>query len=303
MINGKLTPVVSSACKSSYVYLLNPSNGRPIYPIKQVAMSSLPGYTAAGAALNNASPTQPEPSGGEAGMLAHCPTAAMAEVSLPSDYPTGPDGHSVVNSCDYVAANGSNWLLKPYYTSNGIDYPRASFDPQLDYQFFCATTSIMIEENQSPVSYKTTIINSGRVTTAPAGESGTVTALNVANNTVAWQRNLIADQDGNCYSGTLTTASGLLFYATKGRTDGTNSTFRAEGINPGGWLYAVNAVTGNTLWKYQNPSGDLIEAPPVTYMYGGKQYIAEYMECPLAVSGPFPGGGCSSHDQLMVFTT
>ena len=265
-------------------------------------LSSLPGFTSAGERLNNSAVTQPEPSGGEAQIISHCPTAAEANASLPGDYPVGPDGLPVVLSCDYVPPNAADWLLVPYYTSNGIDYPRASFDPQLDYQYWCATTSLMIERNTSPSDYHLMIVNSGRVTTDPTGQTGTVTALNDANNTVAWQRKLYANQDGNCYSGTLTTSSGLLFYATKGRTDGTNTTFRPQGINPGGILYAADAKTGNIVWKIQNPYGDLIEAPPITYMYNGKQYIAEYFECPLTTDGPnFPA--CSSHDQLMVFTT
>jgi outer membrane protein assembly factor BamB len=92
----------------------------------------------------------------------------------------------------------------------------------------------------------------------------------------------------------------VLFYATKGRTDGDNPTFRNQGINPGGILYAVNAKTGDILWQYQNPYGDLIEAPPVTYSLNGKQYLAEFFECPLATNGAFKG--CSSHDRLMVFS-
>jgi glucose dehydrogenase len=297
MIGGKLTAVVSHACKDSYVFQFNPANGRAINPITQVQMSTLPGYTQAGATLNTAWPSQPEATGGSAQMIDHCPSADRANASLPGDYPTGPDGTPTVLSCDYVAPNATNWLFKPYYTSNGINYPRASFDPKLDLQFFCATTSVMIEKNQGQ-SNKTTIINSGRVSLL--GESGTVSALNMSNNTLAWQTKLQANQDGNCYSGTMTTASGLLFYATKGRTDGDNPTFMKQGINPGGILYAVDAATGKVLWKQQNPYGDLIEAPPITYMFGGKQYVAEYFECPLATNGPFPG--CSSHDRLMVYS-
>jgi glucose dehydrogenase len=192
MVRGKLTPVIATACKDSYVFQLNPANGQAVWPYKQVAMSTLPGYTQAGATLNQASPTQPEPSGGSAQMIDHCPSAQRANDSLPGDYPTGPDGTPTVLSCDYVAPNATNWLFKPYYTSNGINYPRASFDPQLDYQFYCATTSVMIEKNQGQTS-KTTIINSGRVSLL--GQSGTVSALNLNDNSLVWQRKLQANQD------------------------------------------------------------------------------------------------------------
>ncbi len=94
MVGGKLTPVVSAACKSAYVYLLSPSNGHPIYPIPQVAMSTQPGYTAAGAALNSTAATQPEPTGGEGQMIDHCPTAANASSPAPGRLPDRAGRHA-----------------------------------------------------------------------------------------------------------------------------------------------------------------------------------------------------------------
>ena len=81
--------------------------------------STLPGYTAAGEALNNAYPTQPRPVGAQGQLIEHCPSLAFAKEQFPF-YPTGPDGKPIVLSCDMVASNADNWLVKPYFISNGV---------------------------------------------------------------------------------------------------------------------------------------------------------------------------------------
>jgi len=39
-----------------------------------------------------------------------------------------------------------------------------------------------------------------------------------------------------------------------------------------GYFIALDAKTGKVLWKFQTGGG--LSAPPVSYMYEGKQYIA-----------------------------
>ena len=53
----------------------------------------------------------------------------------------------------------------------------------------------------------------------------------------------------------MTTAGGLVFYG-----------------NPYGELKAVDASDGNILWRFQVGTG--INQSPITYMVGGKQYVA-----------------------------
>ena len=169
-----------------------------------------------------------------------------------------------------------------------------------------ATASLMIEKNNSATDYHTTIINSGRVNYT--GRVGTVTAINLSNNTVAWQKWLTADT-GNAYTGSMSTAGGLLFYGTKGQTSGAGTgrnpdytALRNSGGTVGGQLWAVDPKTGRVIWSFQNPHGDLVEAPPMTYMYKGKQYIAEFMECPVGTGTQGKYTLCNSHDHLVVFS-
>src|SRR5581483_9005980 len=83
------------------------------------------------------------------------------------------------------------------------------------------------------------------------GYSGRILAQNVLTNKTIWAD----DQPDWCYSGTLTTASGLLFV---GHNDGS--------------LAAYDASTGKQLWRGQTfPSS--ADAPAITYSVNGKQYV------------------------------
>jgi glucose dehydrogenase len=57
------------------------------------------------------------------------------------------------------------------------------------------------------------------------------------------------------YSGALTTEGDLVFYGTLD-----------------GWFRAVDENTGKILYQFHTPSG--IIGNPITYMHGGKQYVA-----------------------------
>ncbi|GJE29362.1 Methanol dehydrogenase [cytochrome c] subunit 1 [Methylobacterium organophilum] len=57
------------------------------------------------------------------------------------------------------------------------------------------------------------------------------------------------------WSGTLATAGGVVFYGTLE-----------------GWLKAVDAGTGKELYRFKTPSG--IVGNPMTFLHGGKQYVA-----------------------------
>jgi alcohol dehydrogenase (cytochrome c) len=80
---------------------------------------------------------------------------------------------------------------------------------------------------------------------------GNVTAVNIDTGKIAWQQKTEQPMIG----GALATAGGLVF--------------AGEG---NGLLKAYDAQTGKVLWQFQCGAG--VNAPPVSYMVGGKQYIA-----------------------------
>ncbi|MES1257367.1 MAG: PQQ-binding-like beta-propeller repeat protein [Acidobacteriota bacterium] len=79
-------------------------------------------------------------------------------------------------------------------------------------------------------------------------------AIDIETGKVVWETLQIGPPESN-YSGVLSTAGGLVFY---GET--------------GGSFAAVDAKDGRTLWHFN--TGQQWKASPITYMAGGKQYVA-----------------------------
>jgi len=94
-----------------------------------------------------------------------------------------------------------------------------------------------------------------RMYPGPGGYQGELVAWDVANNRKAWG---VRDDKFPIYSGVLATAGDVVFYGTMD-----------------GWFKAIDARTGNELWKFHTASG--IVGNPITYLGpDGKQYVAIY---------------------------
>lgn len=289
-VNGAAVPAIAYACKSGYVYILNRNNGKPIFPIPEVPVPDPDGGV--GAALNNTWPTQPEPTGAEADVVPHCPTAAEVKNVLPG-FPKAPNGTPYLLTCPYAPTDANHYTAwGPYFAFGGTDYPPMSYDPQTNDLYVCANVTFQSMENTSPTSSTTTYLTGGGWTTS--GESGTVSAINVSNNTMSWQKKYQASNNGACYSGVLTTAGGLAFVSSRGQTSGVPKPF-------GGSFYAYDAKTGKQLFSYRNSS--LIEAPAITYSVDGTQYVAVVMTGGTSTV-QLPGFGAlttATKDKLTVF--
>ncbi|HZS50264.1 MAG TPA: PQQ-binding-like beta-propeller repeat protein [Bryobacterales bacterium] len=79
-------------------------------------------------------------------------------------------------------------------------------------------------------------------------------AIDIETGKIAWEIPQVGPPEAN-YSGVLSTAGGLVFY---GET--------------GGGFAAVEAKSGKTLWHFE--TGQQWRASPMTYMAGGRQYVA-----------------------------
>ena len=82
-------------------------------------------------------------------------------------------------------------------------------------------------------------------------EKHSVVAVDVATGNTKWRNELATSASG----GMLATASDLLFYG-----------------DSAGYLVVVDGRTGKALWHFQTGAG--INAPPITYEFEGKQYVA-----------------------------
>ena len=133
------------------------------------------------------------------------------------------------------AAGGANWPPSAYSPQTGWVYVPASD----------ASTHYQLEKNAdgkdvTVLSFKT-----------DGKRAGTLSAINPDDGKIQWQMK----SDLPVMSGALATAGGLVF----------------SGESNGDFI-ALDAKSGKRLWRFATGAG--VNAPPVTYRVGGRQYVA-----------------------------
>ncbi|MCC6585237.1 MAG: PQQ-dependent dehydrogenase, methanol/ethanol family [Bryobacterales bacterium] len=134
----------------------------------------------------------------------------------------------------------------------GHNWQATTYSPKADLYYFNTTDGCQLyfkygQEYVDGLWYQAS-------TVAPIPEepsSGSIVALKPNSGDVAWKFELTSGPS----SGLLSTAGGLVF-----------------GGDREGYLFALDAATGKALWRHQ--TGGVIIAPPITYDFGGRQYIA-----------------------------
>ncbi|MFL5613150.1 MAG: PQQ-dependent dehydrogenase, methanol/ethanol family [Gemmatimonadaceae bacterium] len=106
----------------------------------------------------------------------------------------------------------------------------------------------------------------------PGGKRGRFDAWDPVGQHLVWS----IEEDLPVWSGALVTAGDVAFYGTMD-----------------GWFKAVDARTGKELWKFKTGSG--IISQPMTYSYGGKQFIA-VLDGVGGWSGAIVAGGLDARD-------
>jgi alcohol dehydrogenase (cytochrome c) len=134
---------------------------------------------------------------------------------------------------------GHNWSATAYSPQAGLYY----FNSSEDCHLFFKTKQGFTEREW----YQASTVE------GPRGSHGTgrTVAVDPTTGETKWHFDMVS----STASGVLATAGGLVFTA-----DGQ------------GYLIAFDARTGKVLWKFQ--TGGWISAPPISYAFEGKQYIA-----------------------------
>lgn len=273
VVNGKSVPAVAAVCKPGYIFMLNRRNGSQIFPVKETPVPN-PGNQPLGASW----PTQPETSGGSAGLIVHCPT--LTQVQAQAGGAPAPTGTSYLPTCPYPVPDPGTTEVYGSTTNGGADFWPMSFDPQTGDLVVCMNGAMTGAGTNYPTS----------------GIGGYVGALDISTNTIAWENTWPATTYGSgCESGVLSTAGGLVFTSSFGQEPFGQSTTTAPF---GGTFFAYDAATGKELFKYQNTS--IIQAPPITYSVNGKQYVAIDMTGGVNAHSAYLPSATS--DKLTVFT-
>jgi alcohol dehydrogenase (cytochrome c) len=190
-IDGRARRGIAQIPKSGYLYLLDRTNGEPLFPIQEVPVPQEPGRAT--------SPTQPIPAG---------------EPILPHRIDITPEGWMLVNE-------GRTFTPLPmeghvlYRPLAHVNWPPSAYDPQTHLMYICATDRIGVlqatDEDSSP-AYVPYVATDTFSRTAVPGR-GILTAVDLTTRSVAWQRQWV----DRCFSGSVVTAGGLVFI---GRIDG-----------------------------------------------------------------------------------
>jgi quinohemoprotein ethanol dehydrogenase len=249
-INGKLVHGIGEAEKTGWLYLLDRTTGRPIFPI--------PERTVPQDSRQQTYPTQPFPS--TQAFVPHVPTASQAAaVQKVANDLNGAPVKTIVSTQFFTPYWTEMTILTPG-NEGGNNWPPASYNPDTHMMYVCAQTGVegvtadtipLPNANQVGTEYngsvRTTGFNFGKNT-------GTFSAFDVTTGKIVWQKVWPGD---SCYSGSAVTAGNVVFV---GRNDGQ--------------LQGYNATDGTLLWSFQTGAGANNVA--TIFQRNGHEYVAFY---------------------------
>jgi quinohemoprotein ethanol dehydrogenase len=277
-VDGKLRHALAEASKTGWVYILDRANGEPLVGIDEKAVpQELRQHTAE---------TQPYPVGD-----AFTPQSVTAEevarltkARAAAAHEAGGEGKLSTPKWSYVNEGriftpfwGQAGVISRPSTIGGANWPPSSYNPDTGYLYVCSADAISIftssETTYEPADIRMGNDFLGSAFNAPDGNlvRGTVTAMDMRTNTIAWQK----QWDHSCYSGSVSTAGGLVFV---GHNDGR--------------LIAFDTRNGRQLWEFQTGAG--ANAPATVFEHKGKQYV-------ILVSAGSSLGGTTHGDSVWLF--
>ena len=163
----------------------------------------------------------------------------------------GPDGRPVVNPNQEPTTEGNRICPSSHGAANWYS---TSFSP-ITGLYYLQTLEACNIYTKRPVEWQPLrAFMGGSSTQAPDDNAQKILrAIDIQTGKIAWE--LPQTGPGTSRGGTLTTASGLVFFCED--TD---------------YLMAVDAANGKPLWRY--PTNNVWIASPMTYQFDGKQHIA-----------------------------
>ena len=251
-IRGRVRKVVAAPCKTGWVYELDRRNGTPVTEIDE---KPVPQST-----FQHTSPTQPVPHG----------DAFARQCADKHAFPKfAADGWPFRFGCIFSPFDQRRFTAVAPGAPGGNNWSPPSYNPKTGLLYVCS--------HDSQYAYKAIPTASNGLSGAPAFvgvqlsapllrhvTTGSFSALNMATNRIVWRhrytKTVFHQPDASCESGSLSTAGRLVFVGLP------------QGMFHG--LVAYDAATGATRWRFHTDAG--IEAPPITYSAGGKQYVAVF---------------------------
>jgi len=271
----KNQPGVAYVNKYGWTFVLNRLTGKPLLPIKEVPVPTLPNSPDV-----NAWPTQPVPQNEDFvtddpkatdGSGRNCADGTQTQTNGYVPFATATDPilqKPFKIGCTYDPYDTTQQVVTPF---EEMDWPASSYSPENHTMITCGVSKRARGFLQVAKASQTIGANGG----VGAGIQGTgdtstsnwgnFSAFDVTTGKLsggsAWHQRW----DAPCYSGSMNTASGLTFIGHLGQQPNAQ-----DGL---GYLEAVNTKTGASLWKSAAMDAP-VGAAPVTYTVGGKQYVS-----------------------------
>jgi quinohemoprotein ethanol dehydrogenase len=229
-MEGKMQQAVAEPSKTGWLYVLDRKTGKPIFPIPEKPVAQDPAQDTA--------KTQPFPT-----LPPFSPTTVSKKSMelLEEGLEEGPEAPKLVKKPMFYpqSQNPKVLTITPNDNVGGDNWPPSSFDQANSMYYVCSQTGAtgFAVETKKP-SYKAGEEYGGNVPGVAAfsgfNTPGLLTAYNLEEGKIAWQKHF----PESCYSGTVTTAGGLVFV---GQNDG--------------HLQAFDAENGELLWSFQTGAG------------------------------------------------
>jgi quinohemoprotein ethanol dehydrogenase len=242
-VGGRIRKAAAEANKAGWVYILDRTNGKPLIGIDEKPVPQEPRqFTSA---------TQPVPRG---------------DAFVPQSIDVAPEGFTLVNQGRIFTPFWAEGVVAKPSARGGANWAPSSYDPDTNYYYVCATDGANFfkggeDDEKFPQSGQRYL--GSAFGGMPIGANGIFAALDMKTNRLIWQQRW----KDNCYSGSVTTAGGLVFV---GRNDGR--------------LTALNSSNGQRLWEFQTSAG--VNAPASVFEYEGEEYVTVYSGGSLFAGAP-----------------
>jgi quinohemoprotein ethanol dehydrogenase len=247
-IEGEQVKALGQASKTGWVYFLDRTNGKPIFPIEERRVPQ--------DRYQRTARTQPYPT---------TPSVVPHEVSdkqfeeiekLGGESPDTKDLDPVHGELFVPPTRGKMAVVAPG-PQGGVNWPPSSYNPETGYMHVCAIESaggysVGLTEppgNRGESPYLGSVWTISGFTPNP----GVLAAVDTTTGDIAWK----VEYEDACYSGSVTTGGNLVF---SGRNNGE--------------LKAYDATSGDELWSFQTGAGANNTA--TVFEHEGEQYVAFY---------------------------
>jgi quinohemoprotein ethanol dehydrogenase len=252
-IGGRLVHGIGEAEKTGWLYLLDRTNGKPLFPMPEKAVPQ--------SAHQKTSKTQPIPS--YPPYVPHVPSRAQVAVVKKALKAAAKKGaapaKAIVAKTMYTPYWNTVTILTPG-PQGGTNWQPSSYNPKTHMFYVCAQSGITgsTAHTEAPAKQKKGVVQTTLGSTLTLGGGfgknvGSFSAIDATTGRIVWQKTW----PESCYASSTTTAGGLVFV---GRSTGK--------------LVAFDAKTGKRLWSFQTGAG--ANNGPTVFRHEGKQYLAFY---------------------------